>query len=83
MLFPPKNCHFAPFFIFFKKYFSKNFRKNALDVMGVLSTDESITIDIVHQLQKFLGFSRGVTPFCKNKGSPKLYPSWNFFCCEP
>jgi len=51
--------------------------------MSVLFNDESITIVIAHQLQKFLDFSRGVTPFCKKKGSQKLDPSWNFFCCGP
>jgi len=33
--------------------------------------------------KNFLDFSRGVTSFCKNKGSQKLDPSWNLFCCEP
>jgi len=51
--------------------------------MWALFKDKSITIDIVPQLQIFLDFSRGVTPFCKNKGSQKLDPSWNFFCYEP
>jgi len=64
-------------------YFSKEFNKNALDIMRVLFKDESITIDIVPQFEKFLDFSRGVTPFCKVKGSQRLDPSWNFFCCEP
>jgi len=45
--------------------------------------DKSITIDIVPELKFFLDFSWGVTPFCKNKGSQKLDPSWNFFGCEP
>jgi len=61
----------------------KKFKKNVLDIIGVLFKDESITIDIVLQLKFFLDFSRGVTPFCKNKGSQKVDPSWNFFCSEP
>jgi len=80
---PPKNCHFAPSFIDFKKYFSKNFKKNALDIIRVLFKDASIAIDIVPQLKKILDFLLSVTPFCKNKGSQRLDPSWNFFCCEP
>jgi len=80
---PPKNCHFAPSFIFFKKCFSKKFKKNALDIIRVLFTDRSITFDIVPQSQFFLDFSRGVTPFGKNKGSQKPDPSRNFFCYEP
>jgi len=83
MVSPPNNCHFAPSFIFFKKYFMKKFKKNALDIIRVLFKDKSITIDIVPELKFFLDFSWGVTPFCKNKGSQKQDPSWNFFCSEP
>ena len=83
MVSPRKNCHFAPSFICFEKYCMKKFKQNALDMLGVLFKDKSITIDIVPELKNFLDFSWGVTPFCKNKGSQKLDPSWNFFCCEP
>jgi len=38
---PPKKCHFAPSFIFFKNYFYKEFKKNALDLNRVLFKDES------------------------------------------
>jgi len=61
----------------------KKFKKNALVIIRILFKDKSITIDIVPELNFFLDFSWGVTPFCKNKGSQKLDPSWNFFCCEP
>jgi len=33
---PPKNCHFSPSSIFFKKHFSKEFKQNALDLIRVL-----------------------------------------------
>ena len=82
-VFPHRNCHLASFFIFCTKKNSKQFKKNALDIIRVLLKDESITIDIVSQLKKFLDFSWGVTPFCENKGSQKLDPTWDFFCCEP
>jgi len=78
--FPPQNCQFVPSFIIFKKYFPKKFKKNALDIIRVLFTDESITFDIVPQLKIFLDFSQGVMPFCKNTGSQKLDPRWNVFC---
>jgi len=55
---PPQNCHFAPSFMFSKKYFSKKFKKNALDIIGVLFKDESITIHIVAQLNFFLDFAK-------------------------
>jgi len=58
----------------------EKFKKNALDIIRVLLKDKSITINIVPQLKKFLDFSGGVTPFCNNKCSQKLDPSWNFFC---
>jgi len=61
----------------------EKFKKNALDIIRVLLKDKSITINIVPQLKNFLDFSGGVTPFCTNKGSQKLDPSWNFFCCVP
>jgi len=64
--------------IFFKKYFPKEFKKNALDLIGLPFEDESIKIDIVPQLKKILDFSRGITPFCKNKGSQRLDSCWNF-----
>jgi len=54
-----------------------------MDTIRILFKDASITIDIVPQLNFFLDFSRGVTPFFKNKDSQRLDPSWNFFCCEP
>jgi len=70
--------------MFSKKHFAKKIKKNALDVIRILSTDDSITFDIVPQKLQFrLDFSRGVTPFGKNKGSQKLDPSWTFFCYEP
>ena len=119
MVSSPTNCHFAPSFIFSKKKISKNFRKNALDIIRALFKmmcnafslkffeifnfflkklqkecvghhmikmflkDASITIDFVPQLKFFLVFLLSVTPFCKNKGSRRLDPNWNFFCCEP
>ena len=55
---PSQNCHFAPAFIFFKRYFSNKFTKNVLDLIRGRFKDESITIDIVPQLKKFLDFSR-------------------------
>jgi len=45
----------------------KKFKKNAVDIVRLRFKDESITIEIVPQLKKFLDFSWGVTPFCKNK----------------
>jgi len=81
--FPPPNLSFCAFFHIFQKHFSKEFKKNALDIIRVLFKDKSIKIDIVPQLNFFHYFSRGVTPFCKNKGSQRLDPSWNIFCCEP
>jgi len=52
MVFPQKNCHFAPSFIFSKK----KIKKNALHIIGVLFKDASITIDIVPQLKIFSTF---------------------------
>jgi len=49
--------------------FNKNSTLNVLYIIRVLFKNRSIIIDNVHQLQKILDFSRGVTPFCKNKGS--------------
>jgi len=66
-----------------EKNFKKKFKKNALNIIRVLFKDKSNTIDIVSELKIFLDFSWGVTSFCKNKGSQKLVPTWNFFCCEP
>jgi len=83
MISPHQNCHFGPSFIFFKKCFSKKFKKNAVDMIRNFLKDESNTSDSISQLQIFFAFSRGVTPFCKNKGSQKQDPSWNFFCSEP
>jgi len=54
-----------------------------MDTIRILVKDESITIDIVPQLDFFLDFSRGVTPFFTNTECQRLDPSWNFFCCEP
>jgi len=80
---PPKTVILRFLSYFSKNIFQKKFKKNALDIIRVLFKDESITIDIVPKLKFLLDFSRGVTPFGKNKGSQKLNPSWNFFCCEP
>ena len=81
--FPLPKLSLCAFFHIFQKHFSKEFKKNALDIIRVLFKDKSITIDIVPQFKIFLDFSRGVTPFYKKKGSQRLDPSWNFFCCEP
>jgi len=52
-----------------RSVFNKNSTLNVLYIIRVLFKNRSIIIDNVHQLQKILDFSRGVTPFCKNKGS--------------
>jgi len=49
--FPPKKLSFAPSFIFLKKFFSKKYNQNALNIIGVLLKDASIRIDIVPQLK--------------------------------
>jgi len=64
---PPKNCHFEPSYIFFKKHFSKKFTKNALDIIRVLFKDESITINIVPQINFSLTFHGLSRLFAKTK----------------
>jgi len=47
---PTKDCHYPHSFRSSFGYFPKNINKNALDIINLLLTDESITIDIVPQL---------------------------------
>jgi len=63
----------------YQKTIFKQIEKNALDLITVLLKDDSITIDIVPQLDFFFDLSRGDTPFCKNKSLQKLDPSCNSF----
>jgi len=69
-------------------YFSKNiFQKTSIKIRWTpfeyfLKTNQLQLILFLNS-KKFVDFPGGVTPFCKNKGSQKLDPSWSFFCCEP
>jgi len=84
MVSPPQKTDILCLLSYFsEKEIQKKFKKNALDIIRALFKDESIAIDIVPQLEFFLDFSRGFTPFCSNKGLQRLYPCQNFFCCEP
>jgi len=58
LVLPPKTDILRLLSYFSKNIFSKKFKKNALDIIRAFLKDESITIDIVPQLKKFLDFSR-------------------------
>jgi len=75
---PTPNMSFCTFFRIFQKYFSKKFKKNALDIIRVLFKDKSITIDIIPQLNFFPLLFTGCHAFLQKQRFAKTRPKLEY-----